>query len=225
MKPAHMNQEDASVVPYGTLMSIYLLWKEEIQPAYQVLINGGSGGIGSGVLKLAKHHRAVVTGVCGTQRLGLVELRGADKLIEYTKEDITHNGVIYDLIIYLLGKSFLSQWQDSLKDEGISLLTSFKMRDFADMLRTSSGGGKKAKCAILVAKSEDLALMKEHVEAEKLKAIIDKSFPLEQTADVHRYMETREKKGSVVISTEHRDKPYQSIAAPASKPLPTIDYD
>jgi NADPH:quinone reductase-like Zn-dependent oxidoreductase len=179
LKPTNISYEESTVVPYSALMAMDLLRKVDIQRGQQVLINGASGGIGSGTLQLAKHFGAEVTGVCGTPRIGFVESLGADRVIDYTKEDFTQNGETYDLI---------------------DVMTSFKMRDFVDMLRTSFGGGKKAICAILVAKSEDLVLTKELVEAGKLKAVIDKSFPLEQTADAHRYVESGQKKGNVVIT-------------------------
>jgi NADPH:quinone reductase-like Zn-dependent oxidoreductase len=203
LKPTNMNYEEAAVVPYGALMAIDLLRKVDIQPGQQVLINGASGGIGSGVLQLAKHFGAEVTGVCGTLRLGFVESLGADKVIDYTKEDFTQNGEAYDLIVDVLGKSSFSQCENSLKDAGKYVMTSFKMRDFVDMLRTSFGGGKKAICAILVAKPEDLVLAKELAEAGKLKSIVDRSFSLEQTADAHRYMESGQRKGNVVITMQH----------------------
>jgi NADPH:quinone reductase-like Zn-dependent oxidoreductase len=206
LSPTNMSYEEAAVVPYGALMAMDLLRKVDIQRGQQVLINGASGGIGSGALQLAKHFGAEVTGVCGTPRLGFVESLGADKVIDYTKEDFTQNGETYDLIVDVLGKSSFSQCKDSLKEAGRYVMTSFKMRDFVDMLRTSFGGGKKAICAILVAKPEDLVLTKELVEAGKLKAIIDKSFQLEQTADAHRYVESGQKKGNVVITVEHSGK-------------------
>jgi NADPH:quinone reductase-like Zn-dependent oxidoreductase len=200
LKPTNVSYEEAAVVPYGALMAMDLLRKVDIQRGQKVLINGASGGIGSGTLQLAKHFGAEVTGVCGTPRLGFVESLGADKVIDYTKEDFTQNGETYDLIVDVLGKSSFSQCKDSLKEAGKYVMTSFKMRDFVDMLRTTFGGGKKAICAILVAKSKDLVLTKELVEAGKLKAIIDKSFQLEQTAEAHRYVESGQKKGNVVIT-------------------------
>ena len=206
LKPTNMSYEEAAVVPYGALMAIDLLRKVDIKHGQQVLINGASGGIGSGLLQLAKHFGAEVTGVCGTPRLGFVESLGADKVIDYTKEDFTQNGETYDLIVDVLGKSSFSQSKDSLKEAGKYVMTSFKMRDFVDMLRTSFGGGKKAICAILVAKPEDLVLTQELVEAGKIKAVIDKRFPLEQTAEAHRYVESGQKKGNVVITVEQRSE-------------------
>ncbi|UCE01136.1 MAG: NAD(P)-dependent alcohol dehydrogenase [Chloroflexota bacterium] len=202
LKPTNMSYEEAAVVPYSALMAIDLLRKVGIQRGQRVLINGASGGIGSGVLQLAKHYGAEVTGVCGTPRIEFVKSLGADKVIDYTKEDFTKNGETYDLIVDVLGKSSFSQCEDSLKEAGKYVMTSFKMRDILDMLRTSFGSGKKAICAILNEKTEDLVLTKELAEAGKLKAIIDNSFTLEQTADAHRYMESGQRKGNIVITVD-----------------------
>ena len=200
MKPVNMTYEEAAVVPYGALMALDLLRKINIQSGQKVLINGASGGIGSAVVQLAKYYGAEVTGVCGTPRLEFVKSLGADEVIDYTKEDFTQNGETYDLILDVLGKSSFSRCKDSLKPNGTYVLTSFKMRDVVDMLWTSVAGSKKVKCAILVAKPEDLISIKELIEAGTIKAVIDKSFPLEQTAEAHRFVETGQKKGSVVIT-------------------------
>ena len=206
MKPVNMTYEEAAVVPYGALMGLDLLRKINIQSGQKVLINGASGGIGSAVVQLAKHYGADVTGVCGTPRLEFVKSLGADEVIDYTKEDFTQNGETYDLILDVLGKSSFSRCKDSLKPNGTYVLTSFKMRDVVDMLWTSVAGSKKVKCAILVAKPEDLISIKELVEAGKIKSVIDRRYPLEQTAEAHRYVESGEKKGNVVITVEHNIK-------------------
>jgi NADPH:quinone reductase-like Zn-dependent oxidoreductase len=206
IKPANMTYEEAAVVPYGALMAFELQRKVNIQRGQKVLINGASGGIGSGVLQLAKYYGAEVTGVCGTPRLEFVKSLGADKVIDYTKEDFTQNGETYDLILDVLGKSSFSRCKGSLKQKGNYVLTSFKMRDLVDMLWTSAIGSKKVICAILVAKPEDLIFTKELIEAGTIKAAIDKSFPLEQTAEAHRYVEEGHKKGHIVITVEHNNK-------------------
>jgi NADPH:quinone reductase-like Zn-dependent oxidoreductase len=200
LKPKNMSYEEAAVIPYGALMAIDLVRKVNIQQGQQVLVNGASGGIGSGTLQLAKHFGAEVTGVCGTPRIGFVKSLGADRVIDYTKEDFTQNGETYDLIVDVLGKSSFSQCENSLKEAGKYVMTSFKMRDFVDMLRTSFGSGKKAICAILTAKPEDLVLTNELIEAGELKGIIDQRFALEQTPEAHRYVESGQKKGNVVIT-------------------------
>ena len=206
IKPADMTMEEAAVVPYGALMALDLLRKVNIQSGQNVLINGASGGIGSALVQLAKYYGAEVTGVCGAPRLDFVKSLGADSVIDYAKVDFTQNGETYDLIVDVLGKSSFSRCKESLMESGKYVMTSFKMRDVLDMMRSSVAGGKKAICAILVAKPEDLIVTKELVEAGKLKAAIDKSFPLEQTAEAHRYVEAGHKKGYIAITVGHNGK-------------------
>ncbi len=206
-KPSNMTYEEAAVVPYGALMALNLLRKVNIQPGQKVLINGASGGIGSAAVQLAKSHfGAEVTGVCSTLRLELVKSLGADKVIDYTKEDFTKSGETYDPIFDILGKSSFSRCKSSLKQNGRYLLASFKMRQLFQMLWTSVIGGKKVICAIALEKPEDLVFIKELVEAGKLRSVIDRRYPLEQTAEAHRYIESGLKKGSVVITVEHHNK-------------------
>ncbi len=206
IKPANMTYEEAAVVPYGALMAFELQRKVNIQSGQKVLINGASGGIGSGVVQLAKYYGAEVTGVCGTPRLEFVKSLGADKVIDYTKEDFTQSGETYDLILDVLGKSSFSRCKSSLKQNGRYVLTSFKMRDLIDMIWTSAIGSKKVVCTVLVAKPEDLVSIKELIEAGAIKAVIDKSFPLEQTAEAHRYLEEGHARGKVVITVAHSSK-------------------
>jgi NADPH:quinone reductase-like Zn-dependent oxidoreductase len=132
--------------------------------------------------------------------VGFVKALGADKVIDYTKEDFTRNGKTYDLIFDILGKSSLARCKNSLKLNGIQLFASFKMKQLIQMLFTSIRGGKKVICALSSEKPEDLIFIKELVEAGKIKSIIDKCYPLEQTAEAHRYVEQGHKQGNVVIT-------------------------
>ncbi|HTY38008.1 MAG TPA: NAD(P)-dependent alcohol dehydrogenase [Bacteroidota bacterium] len=202
-KPANMTSEEAAVVPYGATMALSLLRKRNILPGQKVLVNGASGGIGSAAVQLAKHFGAEVTGVCGTSRLEFVKSLGADRVIDYTKEDFTQNGETYDLIVDILGKGSFSRCNGSLKPKGIHLYVSFKTRQLFQMLWTRLSHRKRVVCAVGAGTSEGLATVKELVEAGKIKSIIDKRYALEQTAEAHGYVEKGQKKGSVVITVDH----------------------
>jgi len=206
VKPANMTYEEAACVPYGGIMALSLLRKVNIQSGQKVLINGASGGIGSLAVQLAKYYGAEVTGVCSTPRLELVKSLGADKVIDYIKEDFTKNGERYDLIFDILGRSSFSRCKGSLTQNGRYLLASFKMRKLFQMLGTSIIGSKKVICALASEKSEDIIFLKELVEAGKIRSVIDRCYPLEQTAEAHRYVEKGQKKGNVVITVEHNNK-------------------
>jgi NADPH:quinone reductase-like Zn-dependent oxidoreductase len=201
VKPSNMTYEEASVVPYGTTMALNLLKKANIQKGQKVLIIGASGGIGSAAVQLAKHYfDTEVTGVCGTPGLEFVKNLGASKVFDYTKEDNLPFEETYDIIFDILGKGSFSHIKKSLKKTGVYLLSSFKSKKLLQMLWTSVKGGKKVVCAIATPKTEDLIFIKKLVEEGKIKSIIDRCFPLEQTAEAHKYFETGNKRGNVVIT-------------------------
>jgi NADPH:quinone reductase-like Zn-dependent oxidoreductase len=204
IKPANMTYMEAAVIPYGAIMALNLLGKGNIQPGQKVLINGASGGVGSAAVQLARyHHLAKVSGVCGTPRMDFVKCLGAERVIDYTREDFTQNGETYDLILDILGKNSFSRCKNSLSQNGRYLFASFKMRQLFQMLWTSKIGSKKVICAIAPGSREDLISVKELIEAGKLKSVIDRCFPLEQAADAHRYVESGQGKGKVAIIIEH----------------------
>ena len=205
IKPANMTYKEAAAVPYGALTALSLLRKANIQPGQKVLINGASGNIGAAAVQLAKYFGAEVTGVCGTLRLEFVRALGADKVVDYTREDFTRNGETYDLIFDILGKISFSRCQNSLKPNGIYLLASFKTKQLFQMLRTSRTSGKKVICALSSENPKDLILIKELVEAGKITSILDRCFPLEQAAEAHRYVETGGKTGSIIITVNNHN--------------------
>ena len=206
IKPVNMTYEEAAAVPYGALTALSLLRKANLQPGQKVLINGASGSIGAAAVQLAKYFGAEVTGVCSTPRLEFVQALGADKVIDYTREDFTRNGETYDLIFDILGKSSFSSCKSSLKENGVYLLASFKTKQLFQMLRTSRTPGTKVICALSSENPKDLVFIKELVEAGKIKSIIDRCYPLEQTAEAHRYVEKGCKTGSVIIAVENNSK-------------------
>jgi NADPH:quinone reductase-like Zn-dependent oxidoreductase len=199
-KPAIMSYEEATVVPYGAIMALNLLRKVNVDSGQKVLINGASGGIGSAAVQIAKYYGAEVTGVCSTPRVEYVKSLGADKAIDYNKVDFTKNGETYDLIFDILGKSSFSHCKGSLKENGHYLLASFKIKQLVQMLWTSIIGSKKVVCALANEKAEDLIFLKEIMEEGKIKSVIDRCYPLDQTAQAHHYVETGLKKGDVVIT-------------------------
>jgi NADPH:quinone reductase-like Zn-dependent oxidoreductase len=199
-KPTNMTFEEASVVPYGTIMALLLLKKVNLQKGQKVLIIGASGGIGSAAVQLAKHYFGTeVTGVCGTLGLEYVKYLGADKVIDYTEEDFIQSKETYDIIFDILGKGSFSHCKRTLKETGVYLSASFKSKKLIQMIWTSIIGGKKVVCALAIPQTEDLIFVKKLVEEEKIKSIIDRCFPLEQTAEAHKYFETGNKRGNVVI--------------------------
>ncbi|HSN95496.1 MAG TPA: NAD(P)-dependent alcohol dehydrogenase [Anaerolineaceae bacterium] len=206
IKPSNLTFEEAAGLPYGALMALSLLRRANIRPGQKVLINGASGGIGSAAVQIARYLGAEVTGVCGTSKVDFVKSLGAAKVIDYSKEDFTQNGEAYDLIFDILGRSSFSRCKRSLKPNGIHLFASFKMKQLLKMLWTSRLSGQKVICALGPGSLEDLNSIKELIEAGKIKAFIDKSFPLEQAAEAHRYVEQGHKKGNIVITVDQQRK-------------------
>jgi NADPH:quinone reductase-like Zn-dependent oxidoreductase len=199
-KPSNMTYEEASVIPYGTIMALNLFKKVKLRKDHKVIIIGASGGIGSAAVQLAKHHfGAEVTGVCGTAGTEFVKNLGADRVIDYKKEDPVKCKEIYNLIFDIPGKGSFSAYKPLLNHNGVYLSASFKTKKLLQMIRTSIFGGKRVVCALAIPQQEDLICIKRLIEEGKIKSLIDKCFPLEQAAEAHRYIESGNKRGNVVI--------------------------
>ncbi len=199
-KPENISFEAASAIPYGAVTALSLLKKVKIGNGQKVLVVGAAGSIGAAAVQLAKHlFGAEVTGVCGAASFEFVRNIGADKVIDYKKEDFTKNGEAYDLIFDILGKGSFSKYKASLSENGVYFSVSFKLKKLLQMLWTSIIGGKRVVCSLENQTQKGLYFIKELVEAGKFKSIIDKTFPFEQAAEAHRYFESGSKKGNVVI--------------------------
>ncbi|MBM3948768.1 MAG: NAD(P)-dependent alcohol dehydrogenase [SAR202 cluster bacterium] len=177
-KPAGVPYEGAAAVPVGGMTALQILRKAHIQPGQKVLIYGASGSVGTYAVQLAKHYGAEVTGVCSKVNLDLAKSIGASNVIDYTKQDFAQTGEAYDVVFDAVGKISRSRAKPVLKARGRYLTVKSMTRE----------------------NNEDLAHLGELLESGALKPVIDRTYPLEQAAEAHKYVETGRKRGNVVIA-------------------------
>jgi NADPH:quinone reductase-like Zn-dependent oxidoreductase len=209
IKPANMTYEEAAAAPIGGLTALVLLRKGKIQSGQKVLIVGASGSVGTFAVQLAKYFGAEVTGVCSTTNIEMVKSLGADKVIDYTQEDFAKNGQTYDIIFDTVMKTSFSRCKSSLKQRGVFVTVDYPLLQalWTSLVGSLPGRQTGRKVVFGIAnRIEDLTFLKELIEAGKLKSVIDRCYPLEQTAEAHRYVETGHKKGNIVITVEHDNK-------------------
>jgi NADPH:quinone reductase-like Zn-dependent oxidoreductase len=203
-KPASVTYDEAAAVPVGGLHALHFLRQADIQSGQKVLISGAAGSIGTFAVQLAKSSGAEVTGVDSTMKLELLRSIGADKVIDYTKDDFTKNGETYDVIFDVVGKSSFSGCLGSLNENGFYLLGNPGMtQQVRAKLSSTKTGNKKVIGGMLSYRTEDLTVLRGLVEAGKIRSVIDRRYPLEQTADAHRYVDTGQKTGNVIITVGH----------------------
>ncbi len=201
-KPVNITYEEAAALPFGGLEALHSLRRANIQRGQKVLIVGAGGSIGTYSVQLAKHYGAEVTGVDKAGKLDMLRSIGADHVIDYTKEDFTRNGQTYDVILDTFGKSPFSRSLRSLKENGTYLNANPGLFGGLWMRWFSKNGGKRVITWTAGYTVDNLNALKKLVEAGIIKPVIDRGYPLEQTAEAHRYVDTGQKKGNVVISME-----------------------
>jgi NADPH:quinone reductase-like Zn-dependent oxidoreductase len=208
IKPVNMSYAEAASVPNGALTALpFLRDKGHIRSGQSILIYGASGSVGAAAVQLARYYGAEVTGVCSTANLECVKSLGADQVIDYTREDFTKNGKTYDIIFDTVGKRSFSECKGSLSDEGVYLATVPTPVIMLQAFWPAKSGSKKVKFVAAGLrpareKIKDLVFLTELIETGKLKAVIDRYYPLEQIVEAHRYVEKGHKKGNVVINVD-----------------------
>jgi len=202
IKPANMSYEEAATVPFGGRDALHFLRLGDIQSGQKILINGAGGSIGTFAIQLAKYYGAEVTAVDSTAKLDMLRSIGADHVIDYTGEDFTKNGQVYDVIFDVVGKISFSHSAGSIKENGTYLLANPVSQMF-QALWTRMRSSNKVVMETASGTIADLVFLRGLIEEGKLVTVIDRTYPLEQIVEAHRYVETGAKKGNLVITVEH----------------------
>jgi len=204
IKPTNMSFEEAAAVSDGLILGINYIRKIDFKNKPKILINGASGSIGSACVQLAHHYGAEITAVCNTKNLSLVKSLGADEVIDYTQQDFTNIGKLYDVVLDAVGKSTFFKCKKILKPGGVYFSTELGpgWQNVFLPLITPLLGSKRVKFPIPTDSKEDILLFKELIEAGKYKAVIDRTYPLKQIMEATRYVETGQKTGNVVIKVQ-----------------------
>jgi NADPH:quinone reductase-like Zn-dependent oxidoreductase len=202
-KPANMTYEEAATVPFGGRDALHFLRKANLQSGQKILINGAGGSIGTFAVQLAKLSGTEVTAIDSAPKLDMLRSLGADHVIDYTQEDFIQNGEVYDVIFDVVGKLSLSRSAKSIAPNGTYLLANPLGSQLVQGPWIRMTSGKKVAMQTSSPTVADLVFLRELIEAGKIKTVIDRSYPLEQIVEAHRYVEGGGKLGNVVITVGH----------------------
>jgi NADPH:quinone reductase-like Zn-dependent oxidoreductase len=202
-KPANLSFEEAASLPFGASTSLHYLRKAKIKAGDAVLVIGASGGVGSAMVQLAKHFGAQVTGVTSTNNLALVASLGADRVIDYTREDFTARGETYDIVVDTVGKTPVARCMRILKDKGRLLAVAAGLPEMLASVWAPLTGSRRVIAGPAEERAGDIPEIAALAEAGALKPVIDRRYRFAQTPEAHAYVETGRKRGSVVVSVEH----------------------
>ena len=198
--PSNLSYEEAATVPYGGGEALQFLRRGKIRSGQKVLINGAGGSFGTFAVQLAKVFGAHVTAVDSTTKLPLLLSIGADQVIDYTREVFTDRGEMYDVIFDVVRNSPSSRMVRSLRENGAYLTANPGLSQLVLALRTSIASSKRVVLGVSGGTNKDLAYLKDLIEAGKIRPVVDRRFPLEQVAEAHRYAESGQKMGNIVLS-------------------------
>jgi NADPH:quinone reductase-like Zn-dependent oxidoreductase len=211
LKPSNLSFDEAAAVPMAAVTALQgIRYAGQIRPGQKVLINGASGGVGTFALQLAKSFGAEVTAVCSTRNLDVARSIGADHVIDYTKKDFTKNGKEYDLILATNGNRSISDYRRALSPKGIYVQTGGSMAQMSQAMLlgpwiSMTGSQKMGNMGVAKPNKKDLVTIKELLEAGKVKPVIDRCYPLGETAEAIRYLEEGHAQGKVVITVAHNN--------------------
>jgi NADPH:quinone reductase-like Zn-dependent oxidoreductase len=201
--PANLSFGEAAALTFGGLTAlIFLRDKARIQPSERVLVNGASGAVGSAAVQLAKHFKAIVTGVCSAANAELVRLLGADRVIDYVTEDFTRTGERYDIILDAVGNCAFDRCKPVLMPGGRLLLVVGSLGQMIGSMVWPSRGGRKVRSGVASVRTVDLLFLRTLAEAGAFKPVIDRTYPFARIADAHAYVDTGRKRGNVVIALD-----------------------
>jgi NADPH:quinone reductase-like Zn-dependent oxidoreductase len=200
LKPVTISHEEAAAIPFGGVTALHFLKQVAVKGGQKVLVVGASGAVGSAAIQLAKSMGATVTGVCSTSNVELVKSIGADKVIDYTKEDFNNNGETYDVIFDSVNTISVSRSLKSLNKNGIMILSAAGMSEMLQGFWISMTSSKKVMTGVISHQAADIAYLKQRIESGGLKAVVDRTYPLAQIVEAHAYVEQGHKKGNVVIA-------------------------
>ncbi|WP_309732052.1 NAD(P)-dependent alcohol dehydrogenase, partial [Chamaesiphon sp. OTE_75_metabat_556] len=202
LKPDNLSYEEAAAISFGGTTAWDFLRRGNLQSGEKVLVNGAAGCVGTAAVQLAKYLGADVTGVCSTANLELVQSLGADRAIDYTKEDFTANGQTYDIIVDTVGTAPFDRVKNSLTAGGRLLQILAGLPDILIAPLISMTGSKKAIAGPVAERVEDVQLLANLAAAGSFKPYIDRSYPFDRIAEAHSYVDTGHKKGNVVVTLE-----------------------
>ena len=202
-KPPNCTYAEAATFSTFALNALHFIRKAALKPGKHIAINGAGSSIGTPAVQLAKHFGAEITAIDSAGKLDMLRAIGADHVVDYAREDFTRHGGVYDVILDVVGKSPYGRSVRALREEGLYILANPTAAAMLRSLSTNRQGTKKVLFAMAGARSPELTALKELVEAGALKAVIDRSFPIEEIVAAHRYVGSGQKRGNVILEVSN----------------------